>query len=81
MKVPRDLGGDDLAQVLRRYGYEVTRQTGSHLRLTSTLKGSSHHITIPRHASLKTGTLSGILKDIASYLEIDRTALLQALFG
>ena len=81
MKVPRDPGGDDLAQVLRRYGYEVTRQTGSHLRLTSTLKGSPHDITIPRHASLKTGTLSGILKDIASYLEIDRTALLQALFG
>lgn len=81
MKVPRDLGGDDLAQVLRRYGYEVTRQTGSHLHLTSTLKGSSHHITIPRHAPLKTGTLSGILKDIASYLEIDRTSILQALFG
>jgi predicted RNA binding protein YcfA (HicA-like mRNA interferase family) len=81
MKVPRDLGGDDLAQVLRRYGYEVTHQTGSHLRLTSTLKGSSHHITIPRHTSLKAGTLSSILKDIASYLEIDRTALLQALFG
>jgi predicted RNA binding protein YcfA (HicA-like mRNA interferase family) len=81
MKVPRDLGADDLARVLRRYGYEVTRQTGSHIRLTSALKGSSHHITIPRHAPLKAGTLNGILKDIAAYLEIDRTALLQALFG
>jgi predicted RNA binding protein YcfA (HicA-like mRNA interferase family) len=81
MKIPRDLGGDELAHLLRRYGYAVTRQTGSHLRLTSTMKGSAHHITIPRHTALKAGTLSGILKDVAGYLEIDRTVLLQTLFS
>jgi predicted RNA binding protein YcfA (HicA-like mRNA interferase family) len=41
VKLPRDLSGEDLAVLLRRYGYQVTRQTGSHLRLTSTLKGAS----------------------------------------
>jgi predicted RNA binding protein YcfA (HicA-like mRNA interferase family) len=35
MKVPRDLSGDDLAKALARIGYRETRQTGSHLRLTS----------------------------------------------
>ena len=29
-------------------GYEVTRQTGSHLRLTTEVNGE-HHITIPNH--------------------------------
>jgi predicted RNA binding protein YcfA (HicA-like mRNA interferase family) len=34
MKLPRDLAGKDLAKALRKVGYEVTRQSGSHLRLT-----------------------------------------------
>ncbi len=51
MKLPRDVSGDELAAHLRKYGYEVTRQTGSHMRLT-TLQGGEHHITIPRHTIL-----------------------------
>ncbi|NYE57789.1 putative RNA binding protein YcfA (HicA-like mRNA interferase family) [Carboxydothermus ferrireducens DSM 11255] len=35
----------------------VTRQTGSHIRLTTTLKGE-HHVTIPLHDPLKIGTLN-----------------------
>lgn len=34
MKLPRDLVGADLASALRTLGYEVTRHTGSHMRLT-----------------------------------------------
>lgn len=56
MRLPRDVGGLELASRLRQFGYEITRQTGSHLRLTSTFKGTTHHITIPRHPSLKIGT-------------------------
>jgi len=36
MKLPRDVSGDDLAKALRVLGYEVTRQTGSHYRVTTT---------------------------------------------
>ncbi len=80
MRLPRDLSGTDLAKALRRYGYETTRQTGSHLRLTSTIKGREHHVTIPLHGSLRVGTLSAILADIASYLERDREQLASDLF-
>jgi len=79
MKVPRDLGGEDLARLLGQFGYRITRQTGSHLRLTSTSKGSEHHITIPRHSPLKIGTLNSIFRDIASYLEMDRQQLIDGL--
>jgi len=48
MKLPRDAGGEELAAHLGRYGYKITRQTGSHIRLTSTAKGLENHITIPR---------------------------------
>ena len=81
MKLPRDLSGAELAALLRHYGYEITRQTGSHLRLTSTAKGIAHHIAIPQHKSLKVGTLSAILADVASYLEIQRERLAEDLFG
>ena len=80
MKLPRDLSGPRLAQLLRRHGYEITRQTGSHLRLSSTLKGTEHHITIPSHDALRVGTLSAILADVAAYLEIDRADLVRDLF-
>jgi len=81
LKLPRDLSGNDLAQLLRRFGYEISRQTGSHIRLTSRQKGTEHHITIPAHKQLSVGTLSAILGDVASYLEIDRNNLADELFG
>ena len=81
MRVPRDLPGAELASLLRPYGYDVTRQTGSHLRLTSRLKGTEHHVTIPRHRDLRVGTLNAILTDVASYLEIDRQKLAEELFS
>jgi predicted RNA binding protein YcfA (HicA-like mRNA interferase family) len=42
MRLPRDLSGADLVKRLGRFGYGVTRQTGSHLRLTSTAQGEHH---------------------------------------
>ena len=62
MKLPREISGEDLAKLLEKYGYEITRQTGSHIRLTTTVKGE-HHIIIPAHKYLKIGTLSSILSD------------------
>jgi predicted RNA binding protein YcfA (HicA-like mRNA interferase family) len=81
LRLPRDLAGTKLAALLRRYGYEITRQTGGHMRLTSRLKGSEHHVTIPRHEPLRVGTLSAILADVASYLETSRSQLAEELFG
>lgn len=81
MKLPRDLSGEQLARLLRRYGYEATRQTGSHIRLTSTIKGSEHHVTVPAHKMLKVGTLSTIITDVARYLEQERAELAEELFG
>ena len=43
MKLPRDLSGRELAAVLAKLGYQVTRQTGSHMRLTTEV-GGQHQI-------------------------------------
>ena len=81
MKLPRDVSGHELARALAQFGYRLTRRSGSHMRLTSTLKGAEHHVTIPAHEPLRIGTLSQILSDVSSYLQRDRESLLKALFG
>ena len=80
MKLPRDLSGADLAKALRRLGYQTTRQTGSHLRLTTSERGQ-HHLTVPNHDPIKIGTLSGILADVAAHFQLTRAELAQRLFG
>ncbi len=81
MKLPRDVSGEDLVRSLRRFGYAPTRQTGSHVRLTSNLKGSEHHVTIPNHKQIRIGTLAQILADVASYLNLTREHLARQLFS
>jgi predicted RNA binding protein YcfA (HicA-like mRNA interferase family) len=81
LRLPRDLSGHELITLLRRYGYEVTRQAGSHIRLQSNLRGTPHRVTIPAHSSLRLGTLNAILSEVASYLEIKRSELERELFS
>ncbi|ACB00943.1 MULTISPECIES: type II toxin-antitoxin system HicA family toxin [Cyanophyceae] len=76
MKLPRDLSGKDLAKQLKVLGYEISHQTGSHIRLTTQTNGE-HHITIPAHNPLKIGTLSAILRSIAEHFKISRDEVLQ----
>jgi predicted RNA binding protein YcfA (HicA-like mRNA interferase family) len=81
LKLPRDLSGEDLARALRCYGYEITRQTGSHMRLTSREMGKEHHVTIPAHKYLKVGTLGQILPEVATNLNLTREEVAGQLFG
>jgi predicted RNA binding protein YcfA (HicA-like mRNA interferase family) len=66
MKTPRDLSGSELAKALRKLGYVVTRQSGSHLRVT-TLEGGEHHEVSPNHSPIKVGTLKSILRNVAAH--------------
>jgi predicted RNA binding protein YcfA (HicA-like mRNA interferase family) len=80
MRLPRDLSGLDLAKALSGVGYRVTRQTGSHLRLTND-GPPQHHVTIPAHDPLKLGTLAAVLAEVASNLATTREELVKRLFS
>ena len=80
MRLPKDISGIELATKLETYGYRITRQTGSHFRLTTFEKGE-HHITIPNHTELRVGLLNSILTDIADHLKITKDELLDNLFS
>lgn len=79
MRLPRDLSGDDFVKALGTIGYRLTRQTGSHMRLTTQERGE-HHVTIPRHRSLRVGTLNAVLRDVASHFQTTREELAERLF-
>lgn len=66
MKLPRDISATELVKSLRSFGYVVTRQKGSHIRITTERDGQ-HHEVIPNHDPVKLGTLHGILKSIAEH--------------
>jgi predicted RNA binding protein YcfA (HicA-like mRNA interferase family) len=80
-KVPRDISGNELIKILgKKFGYKVSRQSGSHIRCTTELKGT-HHITIPAHNPLKLGTLASILSDVATHLSITKEEIIDILFS
>ena len=79
MRLPRDVSGRELAKAAGVLGYQVTRQTGSHIRLTTTRNGE-HHITVPAHDALKVGTLAAILGSIAAHLELERDEVAKLMF-
>jgi len=57
----KDVNGDGLVRALVKQGDIVTRQKGSHIRLTlSGIEQPDKDITVPAHKPLKYGTLLGI---------------------
>lgn len=80
-RIPRDIPGQDLVKKLKKYGYQISRERGRHIRLVSIHKSKEHKITIPDHQEIKIGTLNNILNDVANYLEITKEELLKELFG
>ena len=78
MKIPCDCNGVELARALRRLGYEVRRQTGLHMQLT-TQQGGEHHVGIPNHHALKVGLLHSLLKDVAAHHHLTVEQLLRDL--
>lgn len=80
MKLPRNMDGTQLARLLGRFGYVMTRQAGSHMRLT-THRNGEHHITIPAHNPMRIGTLNSVIGDVSSHLEISKEELLSQLLA
>ena len=78
MRLPRDIDGAQLARALKVLGYEITRQKGSHIRVTTRRDGENHEV-IPYHDPIKTGTLASILKRIAAHHRLSVETILEML--
>jgi predicted RNA binding protein YcfA (HicA-like mRNA interferase family) len=60
-KVP-SLSYLEIISALKRDGWAVVRQVGSHIRLVKHTRDSTLKITVPAHKPVKRSTLSHILK-------------------
>lgn len=78
MRLPRDLTGHDLVKSLYKLGYVVTRQSGSHMRITTHV-GGEHHEVIPNHSPIKIGTLQSLLKSVSVHHGMSVAELLRLL--
>jgi len=79
MKIPRDLSGHDLIQVLcRNWGYRVVHQQGSHVVL-ETDEPSHQRLAVPAHKYLRIGTLNAILRAVAIHKRVERDAIIASL--
>lgn len=72
-KVP-SLNYDRVVRALRRDGWIVVRQKGSHIRLQKHVGDETLKVTVPAHKPVKRSTLSHILKqarlDVQRFLEL-----------
>lgn len=72
MKLPRDVSGADLIQVLcKSYGYRRVNQVGSHVIL-ETSSPTHHRIAVPQHDHLRLGTLNAILRAVAEVQGVNK---------
>lgn len=78
MKLPRDVSGPELVKALHKLGYQVDRQKGSHVRVT-TRQGGEHHEVVPNHHPIRIGTLSSILKSVATHHKLSVEELVRQL--
>ena len=67
-KVP-SLGYEKVIKALKRDGWVVVRQKGSHIRLHKHLQNETLKLTIPANRPIKRSTLSHILKQ--AKIELD----------
>ena len=79
MKVPRDVDANELMTLLKRHGYSVMRQSGSHIRLSKIIDNKEHAITVPNHKPIKIGVLQNIVKDVCSANRLEVNAFYQQL--
>jgi len=60
-KVP-SLSYQEIINALKRDGWVVVRQRGSHIRLEKSLPNKTLKLTVPAHTPVKRSTLAHILK-------------------
>jgi predicted RNA binding protein YcfA (HicA-like mRNA interferase family) len=58
VKLPRDLSGREVVKALKRLGFSIEKQEGSHIRLSR----GGLNVTVPAHSVLLPKTLQSVLK-------------------
>lgn len=66
----RRLSGEEVIQLLQRFGFEIYSQRGSHIRLQRIIDGQEQRLLVAVHGSkiIKAGTLKSIYRDASRFI-------------
>jgi len=79
VKIPRNLKGSYLANVLcRSWDYVIVHQQGSHIILETQIP-QHQRISIPNHNPLRIGTVNSILRAISLHKQVSKQDILDTL--
>ena len=79
MKLPHDLGGEQLAaHLIKHWDYIKVHQVGSHMILETQVP-SAHRISVPAHKALRIGTLNSVLASVAAHKQVSKEAILKGI--
>jgi len=60
--VPKLLSARQVLRALRRAGFEVVSQRGSHIKLKKPIEGGELVVIVPDHRELAEGTLASVVR-------------------
>lgn len=75
------ISGKKLIGLLKKIGYKIIRQKGSHIRIGKKTHKGFHKITIPEHKTIAKGTINDILSDIVFWNDLSKAELINQLKG
>ncbi len=68
------LSGKELCRILKKIGYKIDRQTGSHMILRN-INPPHRRLTVPNHKEIAKGTLRKIIRESGLSVEVFRELL------
>ena len=73
------VSGDAVVALLRKLGYTVVRQRGSHIQMKRVAESGEHCLTVPAHTPVAKGTLNDILNKVSINTGLSKQDLLSRL--
>ncbi len=67
----RRLSGDEVVSIFRSFGFQITSQHGSHIKLVRESSTGRQVLTVPAHRELDTGTLRAIIRQANRFVAAD----------
>ena len=64
----RRLSGRDVIKIFNSFGFEISRQKGSHINLVRETEGRKQILSVPNHKEIDRGTLHEIFKQALRFI-------------
>ncbi len=62
------LSGAEVVDILEQFGFQVSSQRGSHIKLRRVSETGQETLTVPNHRQLDTGTCPAIYREACRYI-------------